>query len=238
MSYSSKNIVLKDKVSFLRKIIEAAKAYEKNLLHQNMLLVYKEQPNKYKQIEVKFDKRHFLHLTGVETNGILSSDFLDRCLNNSLTVSDFEVKDEWTTSMKMQVILPLMEVYKNSRMIGDFNGSSVYLNTEKLVGRESGCMGLCFDPDEGYFVPNTLLQEDIRDRIDRSRQLVAVYMKHKHEEKYNRLCYVAKPKSPENLKMATEIEALIVSCEELIIECMQKPEKPKKVAGKSKKKKR
>lgn len=231
--------IWEDKSMYLRRIIEAANLYKTNLLHNNMLVIYRGQENQYFHIEVLFEERHFLHLTGVETvNGKDSVYFYNRCIDNMLSVDDFNVKDTWTTTKKMKVIKPLMSIYKNARTVGDFKGvGGTLLQTEKLMGRESGCMGFAFDPKDKYYVPNTLLKEDIRDKIDKSHQLMAVYMKSKEDEKYNRLCYVAKSLDPEQVRWNEEIESKVTDKENLKIECNQLISKPKEDKQRKKKKK-
>lgn len=138
-----KNKPYKDKKEYLNIIVQAAKLYQANLLGNNMLIIYKGQEKQYFYIEVLFEKKHFLHLTGVKpVKGILSTDFYERCISGRLSVNDFEVNDTWTTTKKMNVILHLMNISKNSRIVGNFKGNgSASLYTEKLVGGERGCMG-------------------------------------------------------------------------------------------------
>lgn len=69
-----------------------------------------------------------------------------------------------------------------------------------------------------YYIPNTLLQGDIRDEIDKSEQLMSIYMKTTKESKYCRLCYLVKNLDPTKVVWNKEIENKIDNVN-LIIEC-------------------
>lgn len=62
-------------------------------------------------------------------------------------------------------------------------------------------------------------------------------MKSKEDEKYNRLCYVAKPLDPERVRWNKEIESKITDKENLKIECNQLINKPKEDKQHKKKRK-
>ena len=54
----------------------------------------------------------------------------------------------------------MVNIHKIARMIGSYDQSKVLLYTERLVGSVRGCMGFVTEGD--YYVPNTVLREDIR----------------------------------------------------------------------------
>lgn len=213
--------VIKDKEEYLRIIVQAAALYKENLLNKNMLIIYEKQQKQYFCLNILFLERQFLHLTGVRTtNNISSKDFFQKCISRKLTVKDFEVEDTWTTTKKMNVIIPAMSIYKNAKMVGDFQSNGTYgkLYTEKVVGNERGCLGFKLDDKSNYMVPNTLLQEDIRDITTKSNKLVAIYMKDAKEPLYNHICYLAKSIKLEEYCWTKEIEEKIVDKEDLIID--------------------
>lgn len=212
--------VIKDKKEYLRIIVQAAALYKENLLNKNMLIIYEKQKKQYFYLDILFLKRQFLHLTGVETNNISSKDFFEKCINRKLTVEDFGVEDTWTTTKKMNVIIPTMSIYKNAKMVGDFQSNSTCgkLYTEKIVGNERGCLGFKLDEKSNYMIPNTLLQEDIRDITTKSNKLMAIYMKDVKDPLYNHMCYLAKGIELEECCWNKEIEEKIADKENLIID--------------------
>ena len=50
-------------------------------------------------------------------------------------------------------------------MLGDYNMSQPKLYTDKIAGSISACMGFVRDGGEGRFVPNTVLEGDIRSKV-------------------------------------------------------------------------
>ncbi len=217
---------LSKKQNILPTLFKAAKLYEENLLNQNMLVVFKAQSNQYKYIEIIFEARHFRHLTGVRVSESGAADFYNKCLKKRISINDFELADDGTTILKSEVIEQGMKIHIFSKTVGDFNGKRCSLKTEKLVGNIRCTMGFVRELS-GFFAPNTLLKADIRDEIVKSHQLMAVYMKSKEDEKYSRLCYVAKPLNPEQVRWNKEIESKIIDKENLKIECNKLVNKPK-----------
>lgn len=60
-------------------------------------------------------------------------------------------------------------------MLGDFNGSGLSLYTEKLIGGSRACVGFKFDTERKIYVPNTFLNDDIRERVISPYQVIAVF---------------------------------------------------------------
>ncbi len=76
------------------------------------------------------------------------------------------------------MVLPsLFDLRSGFKMIGEYNYSKKFLYTEKLCGGVHGCIG--FVPDKGspYFVPDTSLQEDIRNLIVQPYKIIAILEK-------------------------------------------------------------
>ena len=78
--------------------------------------------------------------------------------------------------------------------------------TDRLVGNINARIGFVpKDEKSNYFVPNTALKADIRELVDKPQRVLAVFSKDIHEEKYNKLCYVAKKLTLEDIKFSAEI---------------------------------
>ena len=177
-----------DKKDALRIITTCAKKYDENLEGNNLLII--SLSNKaLNHIEIKFLGSNFLHLTGVSTK-LKASSFYNKCINGKLSIDDFGIKTDGTTVLKLTILPKLMDLCKNTNIIGQYNGSKVKLCTDKLAGNIVGCMGLIKQGQ--YYVPNTALKEDIRDYIFKSEKVIAIFGKSFSDKLYNRLLYVSK----------------------------------------------
>lgn len=177
----------------IRIITNCAKLYHENLEGKNLLFLYGS-PQLPQHFEAVFLPKHFLHFTGVALvpQRIVSSiDFYDRCLNRNLSPSDFGMPDSGTVEMKLSVLPRMMKISTAAKMIGEYDLSKSLLYTEKLAGNVSACMG--FVQDDGYYHPNTILKEDIRDVTKRpQKKVLAVFGKTLQAPTYTEVCYIAK----------------------------------------------
>ena len=77
-------------------------------------------------------------------------------------------------------------------MIGNYNHTHPLLYTEKLVGGVKWALGFRNVNGAGDYVPDTLLEGDIRNNIQESYRIIATYIKTAGEETYTRRVYLAK----------------------------------------------
>lgn len=207
------------KLEVLKTILEAANLYRGNLLNKNLLFVYQKQQNQYSNIETVFEPRHFQHFTGTKMIGLKSTvQFFEKCIDNDLGLVDFDIVEDGTTRLKMNVICDLMKIHTVAKMIGDYKGGNIKLVTDKLVGNTRGCMGFIQEEGHRYWVPNTLLEYDMRELIQENQRLMAVYYKGIKEERYNHMSYLAKGIPVDKVRWTKEIEQKIVNKENLIID--------------------
>lgn len=189
-----------DKKEAIRIIEEAAQLYKLNLVNRNVIFIYIEN-GKYMYLEALFLRTGFLHLTGVELReGINSSRFFDKCLNNKLSDFDFEFKIDGTTKMKLEVLLQLMCINKSAKMIGHYKGGKPALITDRLAGGVNGCLAfISSDESPGIFVPNSALKDDIRNISNKPIGTVkCIFSKSVTSAKYNNLeKYVDNDDAPE-----------------------------------------
>lgn len=187
----------------LKIILYSAKLYRDNLVDKNMIIIIYDATTKlYSHIETVFYKRNFLHLTGVQIRSKKgapafnpeiggATDFYELCLINELKITDFKQAFDGTTPLKISVLSQLMTLTGN--LLGDFNYTKNLLITEKLVGNIRGCMG--FVEEHGYYIPNTLLKDDIRDVTYKTNSVVCILEKLQTEDIYNCLKFYKKGKA-------------------------------------------
>lgn len=175
-------------------VFSCATLYKANLVDKNLLFVT---IDKYEQLnftEVSFDTSNYLHLTGlkVDRGRIHANHFFNLCYDRRLREQDFELASDGTTEMKMRVLPALMSKNLSARMLGDYTGGDIRLYTEKLVGSVSACMGFVRNSGTGRYVPNTLLEGDIRTKTVRADRIIITYRKNRHDRYYSEIVYCAK----------------------------------------------
>ena len=89
-------------------------------------------------------------------------------------------------------------------MIGNYNNSHPLLYTEKLVGGVKWALGFRDVTGTGDYVPDTLLEGDIRDNIKDSYRIIATYIKCADEDAFNQIIYRAKKIEYDKLKYPDE----------------------------------
>lgn len=210
-----------NKIEVLKTVLSSAKSYSENLENKNILFLFNDDIKQAHCFEIVFEPRHFHHLTGtkiVNSNIKSSVEFYNMCLKNNLSEHDFDLAEDGTTLLKMAVLPSLMEVHKMAKMIGDYNDCKPRLYTDKLAGSQVGCMGFVKEKEEDkYYIPNTVLKEDIRNVTKKANRLIAIYSKEIREVQYNHLCYAAKGIPVDDIKMPIFIKEKI-DIENLIIE--------------------
>lgn len=194
------------KETAIKTITECAKDYHQFLENQNLLFVFGNM-QKLSYFEAIFLPRHFRHLTGVEvsTEKVSGSvDFYEKCLKGHLTPNDFSFAKNGTTEMKLSILPHLMKIYRFAKMVGEYNFTKSLLYTEKLAGNVTACLG--FIRDGEYYIPNTVLKEDIRDITKRPQQrMLAIYRKQIGQKTYCERCYLAKGIEINRLTLPSEI---------------------------------
>lgn len=200
----------------LKKLKESAKVYKENLQNTNLLIIYSKN-KKVEYIEIKFLARNFMHLTGVRS--IQSNEkykkanqFYNACLNNKLSYKDIIIKDDGTTKLKLDIILNLVNMDKNCKMLGMYDNSKERLITDMLIGNIHMCVGLIKEQGK-YYIPNTLLKEDIRKLIVEQYRIMGILKKKVYEEKYQ-MTYINKKLDintiNENIELCDKIDMEIL----------------------------
>lgn len=173
-----------DKKEALKILFQCAEQYHKNLEYNKLLLICANSSmNKIITMELQFEPKNFLHLTGVkfqEGKRLPPDTFYTWCLAKRLALNDFELAEDGTTEQKLSVLLPIFaSASLSANMIGDYNARRPALFTEKLVGGIRACVGFVYDRSRECYVPNTVLNIDMRDNITNRLRIIATYRKNR-----------------------------------------------------------
>lgn len=188
----AKNYTKKEAVSI---VISAARLYRENFVGKRLLFLLTDKHKNVFSLEVGFDASNYQHLTGlISTDRSWSHlDFYNFCIDGRLKEENIEFADKGTTNQKLNV---LPHIFKNSNlsanMMGTYNNSHPLLYTEKLVGGVKWALGFRDVNKLGDYVPDTLLEGDIRNNINKSYRIIATYIKNTNEEAFHQLIYRAK----------------------------------------------
>ena len=170
-------------------------SYKENLAGRSLLFVTTDKHKTVRCLEVTFDGSNFLHMTGFKLNKkeISANNFFSMCCDKRLSESDFEFAADGTTEMKMRVLPGLVQKHLSAKMVGDYNLSQPKLYTDKLAGSVGACMGFVRNGGKGRFVPNTVLEGDIRSMVKGSAdRIVITYRKQRGDALYTEIVYTAK----------------------------------------------
>ena len=182
------------KKSDILKILESsAIKYKENLANKNILFIYYEN-SKIEYIETKFLPSNFLHLTGItyqrkQNNNAIN--FYKDILDKKVSFDNLQVKDENIVKLKLNILEIVLNITYSAKMIGQFDATiKNLLITEKVVGNNRYSMG--FIKVGGYYIPNTILKEDIRNITNKTNRIVAIFSKEIKEKYYSNLTYIEK----------------------------------------------
>ncbi len=213
-----------DKSEAINIITTCAKTYKKYLDGYQLAFVSRDKNNHSSYTEVIFRSYNFLHFTGVNLrNGLSANDFYRYALNNRLSHKDFSFKNNHTTELKLQVLKTIVNIDTNARMIGNYIGPHIELYTEKVTGTTTACLGLI--EKNGYYIPNSVLNEDIRSIVPKPpEKIFAIFKKEIKSDLYTRLTYQS-----ENLTIIKKClpKNLLDQIEPSLLEAHQKSEDEK-----------
>ena len=205
------------KLDAIKVICNAAKTYHKKLANRNFLIIYKNRSNNaIENFEALFLPRNFLHLTGLSyINPKNSSDFYTKCLSNNLSENDFTFKEDGTTDLKLKALPQIVNFSKMSKMTTIYSNTQPRLYTERIAGNVTACIGFVVDNNNGYYVPNTCLFQDIRTLGMQANQILAVLSKPASKEfsLYSTVEYRAKGFRFRTVQTVKRIGNSILCCE-------------------------
>lgn len=182
--------------------INCAFQYKQELNNKNLLFLCLDKHKNPVFYEFSFREKNYMHLTGlipikfVKNNNtvhkLTAIEFYNMCLSRSLREDQFKFKEDGTTPLKLKILPQMLTGNLSANMIGNYDQYTPLLQTDKLVGKMNGIMGFQIDEDEGVFLPNTILNADIRDLSRSTNRIIATFRKDKNAEKYEELTYTAK----------------------------------------------
>ncbi|GHV44777.1 hypothetical protein FACS1894204_02490 [Synergistales bacterium] len=177
-------------------IHNCALLYSNNLSRKNVLFISKSN-DKSMYFEPLFMPENFLHLTGVKIEKkfekkLKSLSFFQHAFGNRLNPEQIYFAANGTTEMKLSILPKLMNIHQTARMVGRYNNPNTgsVLVSDKIAGTITFAMG--FRYEDGVYVPNTALRENVKNLTDNSQQVLAIFVKPKDKEKYTQLSYIAK----------------------------------------------
>lgn len=175
----------------LKILFETAPLFKNRLCFTNLLFIFGAKQNP-QYIETLFLPKHYKHLTGVkDVNPISAENFFSLCFDKRLSPTHFELAPDGTTELKLTVLEHLMKIDYNANLIGDYNNAKPLLCTDKIVGGVASCIG--FIEENGIYIPNTALNENIDNVIKMPRQrILATLKKEKAADKYSTICRLGK----------------------------------------------
>lgn len=199
-----------DKKRAIEIITQAASTYQKVFNEKNLLFIYGDEKEP-EYLETKSLPRNFLHLTGVDLNkkivGFTAKKFFYKALDCKLNEGDFDFKKDGTTIQKLGVLCQTLNIKSSVRMIGDYSGNRVKLNTTKLVGGENYFLGF-LETRNGYIL-NTIIDGDIRKDTYYTSRVIGILSKKIEEQYYNEKIYIAKGIDADKLLQALKKDVYI-----------------------------
>ena len=180
-----------DKKRALSIVFSAADDYMANLANKSLLFLCIDKHYRVSSIETAFDESNFKHLTGLKSK-LAPAQFFSMCLNRRLSERDFGFSPDGTTELKLRVLPKIVTSDLSARMVGRYNNSRPKLYTEVLAGGVNACLGFAQDGKSGLYVPNTLLNEDIRKLTTGTDRIALTLRKERSEADYAEVVYRAK----------------------------------------------
>ena len=197
-------------------VVACADKYNIELKDKTLLFLCIDKHYRISYLECSFSAINYLHLTGLKVHDVddgfgnkhtlSASDFYEKCITHHLSINDFEFAKDGTTPLKLAVLSHVISKNLSANTIGNFNSATPLLRTDKLVGSVTACMG--FINIKGRFIPNTVLNKDIRDYINDSVRIIATFRKNTSDAKYSELTYKAKKVDWERVVIPKNVEYL------------------------------
>ena len=226
-------------------VFSCADEYKENLVDHSLLFLCQDKHKNTYCVEVTFDISNFQHLTGFKTvrmdsessehdssdenvaqktgkKKITAAHFFELCIDRRLSENDFEFAENGTTPLKMKVLPSVVKKSLSANMIGFYNGLQPRLYTERIAGSVKACVGFVRDEDDGRYVPNTVLEGDIRQKVTRPDRILVTYRKKSDTAEYSEIVYAAKKVDWKTIKVPKEYPYLQLPVESTA-EIVEKP---------------
>ena len=110
-----------------------------------------------------------------------------------------------TTDLKLQILPQIMRIDRIANMIGDYSGNNIFLQTEKISGNVTACIGFVRDGKLDTFVPNTALNIDIRTITNNRSKIIAILKKEIKDNLYKDITYLKSNYEIEDILKSEEV---------------------------------
>ena len=199
-----------DKKIAIKIISNAAKEYEEYFKNKDYCFFYYH--NKIiKEIIINFRESNFIHLTGISVLN-KKSDFYRMILAKKIKETDFELKKDGTTTLKLEVINHLKNIISSPTEIGDYQDFlKINLKTDKLIGNKNLMLGIK-KRDSNSAIPQTLLsqkKESLNQLTSSLSTVLLVISKQHNESEYKTITYISKKFPITNFYFSLNINNLI-----------------------------
>lgn len=155
-----------------------------------------------KYIETIYYPYNFLHLTGLEYNPKnfkikskynKSIDFYQNLLRSKIPENSINFKNSITTKLKLQVLHNLCNIDRTAKFIGNYDNTiKDNLYTEKVIGNSTYCLGFVKDKKTGYYIPNSAINDIIKNISYNILNVYVVLKKKRYEKLYKSFTYIKK----------------------------------------------
>lgn len=195
-------------------VCQCAAKYHAELNERNLLFMCSDKHKQLFSFEFSFHRSNYMHLTGLKSglsssSKLFANDFYKKCLEHKLSPEDFDFAEDGTTHLKLAVLPKLVCKNLHASIIGNYDSSKPLLYTERIVGNVNACMGFIMDKKNSEYVPNTVIQEDIRNITSSTVQVVAAYRKGINAKLYEEMTYKSKKTDWESIKYPEKYQYLL-----------------------------
>lgn len=190
----------------LKIIIDNAKIYDKQLKNIDLLFLYKVGSD-INSCMVTFLDSNYLHFTGVITE-LKAKAFYKKACSNTLTVNNFDFKDEFTTFKKYDILSSALNIAYNAKTIGKFTNKGIKIKADAGVGNVKYTMTIGTQ-NGNIFYPKGVIDEDTRDVTYNSSPIVSIFSKKIQDKKFDTITYKSKNINIDKLHFPKEIKELL-----------------------------
>lgn len=184
-------------------ITKCARQYKEELVDNSLLII----DVSGRCFEFYFYDRNFMHLTGVVSD-LAAVDFYNKCINRTLSLSDFEIAQNGMTELKLMILPNLMKRNLSANMIGEYSGNRPSLKTKRVVGKVTGYVGFAVDKNTNRYVPNTVINADIRNDSNDYKSVLCVYRKSIEANRYEELTFLKRGCSIDDVSLPSKYQYL------------------------------
>ncbi|MCD8286230.1 MAG: PBECR4 domain-containing protein [Clostridia bacterium] len=176
-------------------VVRCARAYEKELDGNTLLLVCMDKHRHLSYMEVSFHSRNFLHLTGTRLKGPMSvsaEDLYNKSISHNLAFKDLVQAPDSITPSKLETLPFVAYGCLCASMVTDYSTDSPVIYTEKLPGGFKGCIQLARDAETGLYVPSDMRKVNLHRLSKAFVRVIATYRKGAADERYSEIVHTAK----------------------------------------------